>query len=742
MKLKLWQKIALWIVGLPLAVVLLLAALPTHDEPVIPDAKLTVGAQARGSSSGLQVPFPQPVGNSANPSTPEKVELGRLLFFDAALSTNNQLACASCHNPALGFSDGKQLAQGSATLTRNTPALYGVAYSRSLFWDGRAPTLEEQSLTPLTNHAEMAVDPAQLETELAKMPRYTELFSAAFPNQSTSIKFEQVTFALAAFERTLFANNTPFDRYAAGDSTALSSSQKRGLALFRSGATGCYNCHPGPLFTNGSFERLGMNSTDNGRADVTGNAADRGAFKVPTLRNIALSAPYMHDGSLPTLEAVVDMYATGKGLRASADARPVGTLSRFIRPFELSTAERTDLVNFLYALTDESSTPAVPQNVPSGLPVTDAPANSGRAAAAAANTGSSQPTARAATTLRVRSATSIQTVVDSAIPGDIVEIEAGTYNEAVVTDTPGITLRGIADAAGKQPVLDGKGQHANGISATGNNLVIENLTLRNYRNNGVFVDGATGIVLRDLFVEDTGVYGVYPVHCSDVLIERVTATGVNDAGIYVGQCRNIVVRDSIGYGNVIGIEVENSIGAEVYNNEAYGNSVGIFIDLLPNLPSKASRGTRLHNNISRDNNLANFSTPEMTSAMLPNGVGILVLGADDVEIYDNKLNDNNTVGLAVFSAAPFFENLDIDPNPERLHAHGNTYSSNGSAPDKLVVKLGLYGADVLWDASNWSPRFDDQIEGAFPPALPATGWPVLLRRAYWQLLNFVINTLG
>ncbi|MDA0698868.1 MAG: right-handed parallel beta-helix repeat-containing protein [Chloroflexi bacterium] len=742
MKLKLWQKTAMWIFGLPLAVVLLLAALPTHDEPVIPDANLTVGAQGQGALSGLQVPFPQPVVNSANPSTPEKVELGRLLFFDAALSSNNQLACASCHNPALGFADGKPLAQGGATLARNTPALYGVAYSQTLFWDGRAPTLEEQSLTPLTNHAEMAVQPAQLETELAAMPRYAELFAAAFPNQSKSIKFEQVTFALAAFERTLLANNTPFDRYAGGDSTALSPSQKRGLALFRSGATGCYNCHPGPLFTNGGFERLGVNSADNGRADVTGNAADRGAFKVPTLRNIALSAPYMHDGSLPTLEAVVDMYATGKGLRAGADARPAGALSRFIRPFELSPAERADLVNFLYALTDESSTPDVPENVPSGLPLAATPANSGRVAAAAANTGSSQPTARASTTLRVKSGASIQTVVDGAIPGDIVEIEAGIYNEAVVTDTPNLTLRGVADAAGKQPVLDGQGRHANGISATGNNVVIENLTLRNYRNNGVFVDGATGIVLRDLFVEDTGVYGVYPVHCSDVLIERVTATGVNDAGIYVGQCRNIVVRDSIGFGNVIGIEVENSIGAEVYNNETYDNSVGIFIDLLPNLPSKASRGTRLHDNISRDNNLQNFSTPEMTSAMLPNGVGILVLGADDVEIYDNNLKNNNTVGLAVFSAAPFFDNLDIDPNPERLHAHGNTYSANGSAPDKLVVELGLYGADVLWDASNWSPRFDDEIKGAFPPALPATGWPVVFRRAYWQLLNFVINTLG
>ena len=399
-------------------------------------------------------------------------------------------------------------------------------------------------------------------------------------------------------------------------------------------------------------------------------------------------------------------------------------------------------MNFLYALTDESSTPDVPENVPSGLPLAAPPENSGRVLAAAANTGSSQPTARASTTLRVKPGASIQTVIDSAIPGDIVEIEAGIYNEAVVTDTPNLTLRGVADTAGKQPVLDGQGRHANGISATGNNVVIENLTLRNYRNNGVFVDGATGIVLRDLFVEDTGVYGVYPVHCSDVLIERVTATGVNDAGIYVGQCRNIVVRDSIGFGNVIGIEVENSIGAEVYNNETYGNSVGIFIDLLPNLPSKASRGTRLHDNISRDNNLQNFSTPEMTSAMLPNGVGILVLGADDVEIYNNNLKNNNTVGLAVFSAAPFFDNLDIDPNPERLHAHGNTYSANGSAPDKLVVELGLYGADVLWDASNWSPRFDDEIKGAFPPALPATGWPVVLRRAYWQLLNFVINTLG
>ena len=742
MKLKAWQKIALWIVGLPLLLVLLLAALPTHDEPVIPDADLKVGAPARGAAGGLQVPMPQPVANSANPSTPQKVELGRLLFFDATLSTNNQLACASCHNPALGFTDGQPLAQGSVTLTRNTPALYGVAYSQNLFWDGRATTLEEQSLTPLTNHAEMAVQPAQLEAELAAMPRYAELFAAAFPGQSTSIKFEQVTYALAAFERSLLANNTPFDRYAAGDSTALSASQKRGLALFRSGATGCYNCHPGPLFTNGGFERLSVNSTDNGRADVTGNAADRGAFKVPTLRNIALSAPYMHDGSLPTLEAVLDMYATGKGMRAGPEARPAGTLSRFIRPFELSSVERTDLVNFLYALTDESSTPLVPASVPSRLPVVAALANSGRVAAAAANTGSSQPTARTATTLRVKSGTSIQTVVDGTIPGDIVEIEAGTYNEAVVTDTPNLTVRGVVDAAGNRPVLDGQGQHANGISATGNNLVIENLTLRNYRNNGVFVDGATGIVLRDLFVEATGVYGVYPVHCSDVLIERVTATGVNDAGIYVGQCRKIVVRNSVAYGNVIGIEVENSIDAEVYNNEAYGNSVGIFIDLLPNLPSKASRGTRLYNNISRDNNLANFSTPEMTSAMLPNGVGILVLGADDVEIYNNKLTNNNTVGLAVFSTAPFFENVDIDPKPERLHAHGNTYAANGSAPDKLVVELGLYGADVLWDASSWSPRFDDSVAGAFPPALPATRWPAVLRRAYWQLLNFVINTLG
>ena len=145
MKLKLWQKTALWILGLPLAVVLLLAALPTHDEPVIPDADLTVGAQGQGALSGLQVPFPQPVVTSANPSTPEKVELGRLLFFDAALSSNNQLACASCHNPALGFADGKPLAQGGATLARNTPALYGVAYSQTLFWDGRASHLKSKA---------------------------------------------------------------------------------------------------------------------------------------------------------------------------------------------------------------------------------------------------------------------------------------------------------------------------------------------------------------------------------------------------------------------------------------------------------------------------------------------------------------------------------------------------------------------------------------------------------------------
>ena len=180
MKLKAWQQTALWIVGLPLLLVLLLAALPTHDELVIPDADLKVGAPARGAAGGVQVPMPQPVANSANPSTPQKVELGRLLFFDATVSTNNQLACASCHNPALGFTDGQTLAQGSVTLTRNTPALYGVAYAQNLFWDGRATTLEEQSLTPLTNHAEMAVQPAQLEAKLAAMPRYAELFGSGF----------------------------------------------------------------------------------------------------------------------------------------------------------------------------------------------------------------------------------------------------------------------------------------------------------------------------------------------------------------------------------------------------------------------------------------------------------------------------------------------------------------------------------------------------------------------------------
>jgi cytochrome c peroxidase len=241
-----------------------------------------------------------------NPTTPAKVELGKKLFFDPRLSGDNKMSCATCHIPSKAYGDGLAVSPGASgkPLRRNTQTCLNVGFLRSLFWDGRAASLEEQALGPIESTAEMNQDITELEQELAAIDGYVAEFSEVFntpPNRDSIAK------ALAAFQRTLVTGPSPLDRYLAGDKDALSPPAKRGLELFQ-GEAGCIECHNGPLLSDEKFYRLGVSYRDVGREKVTGNKEDRYRFRTPSLRNVAETGPYMHDGSQETLTDVVTFY--------------------------------------------------------------------------------------------------------------------------------------------------------------------------------------------------------------------------------------------------------------------------------------------------------------------------------------------------------------------------------------------------------------------------------------------------
>jgi cytochrome c peroxidase len=316
-------------------------------------------------ATGLERPFPPLRGEAP---TAERVALGRLLFFDPVLSEDGDLSCAHCHQPARAFTDGRATARGRGgrPLARNTPTLWNVAFKERLMWDRRAPTLEAQALIPLLAADEMAADPERLLLRLGAIPAYRDGFASAFPGPAPALTLANVTRALAAFERTLVSRRSRYDRYAAGDRAALAPAERRGLALFRSLNTRCFECHRLPTFDAPLALGVGVPSADPGVAGASGEPAQRGLFGVPTLRNVARTAPYMHDGSLPTLAAVVDFYRRGGGRALGVAADRVDGQ---VRAFSISDAEAADLVAFLGALDDESASPAVPERVPSGLPV-------------------------------------------------------------------------------------------------------------------------------------------------------------------------------------------------------------------------------------------------------------------------------------------------------------------------------------------------------------------------------------
>ncbi len=715
-----------------------------QDQILSPDQ---YGAGAVGilpATSGLERQFPASNAPADNPITDAKVELGRLLFFDPILSDNDQIACASCHHPDYGFADNRPFSEGmEGELSRNTPTIWNADVATTLFWDGREDSLEGQALTAITHPSEMGSDPDQLVADLQAIPEYGVLFSEAFG--TSDITIEQTQQAIAAFERTLLSKNSPYDQYIAGNKAALTPSQRRGLELFRSAATRCFECHAAPTFDTETFRVIGVPDDDPGRAGFAADAP-AGAFAVPTLRNVALTAPYMHNGSFNALEEVVDFYAAGGG--RSIDSQQIEDVDMFVLGFELSAQEKSDLINFLIALTDESGMPAIPDAVPSGLSIIQPAANPGRDLAASVNAVTSagefiQPRRSQPMALRVEPNGDIQAVVDQAQPGDTVVVPYGEYHQTVVIDLNDFSFIGEPNAAGDYPILHGDGERADGVIAAGNNFEMANFEVRHYRSNGILVEGSQNVHLHHLFVEDTGTYGVYPTRCTEVLVEYVTAVGMHDAGIYAGKSAQVVIRESEAYENVLGIEVENTVTADVYNNYVHDNATGILIDLLPNLPSKVSLKTKVHDNIVENNNHPNFAPPEITAAIAPSGAGIAILAADEVEVYDNVIRNNKTGGVGIFNLFLAYEadEIDVGPTPENNWVHDNVMENNGYDPAGLIKEMGIPGADILWDGSGAGNSFDQPGAALFPPVMPSSGWATPFRRIHYHTLNLLMKLL-
>lgn len=314
---------------------------PAPGPPPLPRDSLPAELALDRLPLGLASAPPAPANNGL---TPDRVRLGRKLFFDPALSADGTVSCASCHDPTHGFASPAPRAVGIAGKVgaRNAPSLLNAAYGDSFFWDGRTATLEAQALEPIVNPLEMGSQLSDVVARLAADKHYPAAFQAAYGDPVTA---ENIGRALAAFERVLLSGGSRVDRFQEGDLTALNESERIGLWLFESRAQ-CWRCHRGQRYTDGKFHNTGVASLqadpDSGRMSFSREEVDRHRFKTPGLRGVSRTAPYMHDGSLATLRDVVEYYNRGGGEAPGLDSA--------LRPLKLSTAEIDHLVDFLKAL--------------------------------------------------------------------------------------------------------------------------------------------------------------------------------------------------------------------------------------------------------------------------------------------------------------------------------------------------------------------------------------------------------
>ncbi|MCK6457242.1 MAG: cytochrome-c peroxidase [Phycisphaerae bacterium] len=329
-------------------------------------------ASAENKAAGektLQPLLPVPIPPD-NPQTEAKVELGRMLYFDPRLSGDSSIACAKCHDPAKGFSNGLQMSDAypGTKHWRHVPTVLNAAYLKHQFWDGRAPSLEAQAVGPIAAPIEMNQNYTHLVEKLSGIPYYVEQFKKVF---NSDVNMDNLARAIAAFERTIVSKPGRVDRYLNGDKSALKESEVRGMALF-TGKANCIACHHGPVLSDGEFHTTGVPEieplktetdriatrhffatdqkypnprsvdADYGRELITKSAADRGRFKTPGLRELKWTAPYMHNGAFETLEEVIEFYSKGGGNHPNKDP--------LLKPFKLTDQEFEDLLSFLEAL--------------------------------------------------------------------------------------------------------------------------------------------------------------------------------------------------------------------------------------------------------------------------------------------------------------------------------------------------------------------------------------------------------
>jgi len=304
-----------------------------------------LAAADRAADTALPLGLPPLPVVADNPITPEKVELGKLLYFDQRVSLDNTISCATCHDPHAAWAEHTPTSKGIRGQLggRNAPSVINAAYATSQFWDGRAKTLEDQAVGPVGNPIEMGHSMAAVVQRLQKIPDYRRRFQEVFGSDVTEKGFAQ---AIAAFERTVLSGNSAYDRYKAGDKTALNEAQQRGLERF---TQNCASCHAPPLFSNYRFCNAGVGmdreKPDVGRKAVTGKESDTGKFRVPGLREVANLYPYFHDGSVEKLEDAVALMADG-----GKDNPHLANQFRTIRQAGLTPQDRSDLVQFLKAL--------------------------------------------------------------------------------------------------------------------------------------------------------------------------------------------------------------------------------------------------------------------------------------------------------------------------------------------------------------------------------------------------------
>jgi len=305
--------------------------------------------------------------------SPQQIDLGRYLFFDPVLSANGKLSCSTCHDPDKGFADGMPRSVGikGTEVRRSAPSLWNVAYQKKLFWDARASSLEEQAKGPLYADDEMGSHWGLIDEKLNGLPTYRRLFAEAFERSvNERITEPEVLTAIAAFESSLISLNSRYDQYAHGYHAALTNDEIEGMNVFRSFVARCTECHTPPLFTNQQLAVIGTpepegRGFDLGAEEPLNDPTLKGGFKVPSLRNVALTAPYFHSGRFATLRETVEFYTLGRG-HAVPDTLDLKIHWHIWEP-DLSTKELDLLVKFLGTLTDESFKPQRPKQLPSGL---------------------------------------------------------------------------------------------------------------------------------------------------------------------------------------------------------------------------------------------------------------------------------------------------------------------------------------------------------------------------------------